>query len=219
MECVDAVLLHELGYASRPRVVGGDLCPEVPHLHLRGPDVAPDKRLYVPVYDAALHQLDRRYYEALLVELCAVGREAAWRLPSNVGVVGLVGGVGDDLAVVEHGRYDREVGEVGAAYVRVVEEQHVAWLKLAPVGLEAHPDGQGHAAEMHGYVLGLGDELPPVVEQGAAVVHPLLDVGAVSRLLEGYTHLLGRVDEGPLDDLDGCDVHSQLVSLLRIRLP
>ncbi len=53
------------------------------------------------------------------------------------------------------------------------------------------PDGRAHRAEVNGDVRRVGDELARCVEEGAAEVQAIPNVGALGRALEDRSHALG----------------------------
>ena len=101
---------------------------------------------------------------------------------------------------LEHGRHQRDVRQVRAAPVRVVEHHHVAGPHVDLV--DGGPHGERHRAEVHRDVIGLCDGLAARVVDGARVVAPLLDVGREPRSAERDPHLLGDRHEQVLEHLE-----------------
>src|SRR6202044_2167004 len=95
----------------------------------------------------------------------------------------------------EHGRDHRDVGEVRAAVVRVVERIDVARLSVPLVAVYHHFYGFAHRAEVHRDVRGVGDEVAVGVEDRAGEVEPLLDVDGVRGRPQALAHLLGHRHE------------------------
>ena len=165
--------------------------------------------------DRRVVQRAGRDHDALLRERAAVGGHRPRHAPADVGVVGAAGGEPEQrprlpapLAarhvhraghvhrvpsvhpagpVREDGRDDGDVGQVGAAGERVVEDPRDARRVLL---VEDRGDGRGHRAEVHGDVLGLHDHLAVGVEQRGGGVAALLDVGGVRRADQHHAHLL-----------------------------
>ncbi len=115
-------------------------------------------------------QPHRRDHDALLDQLARPDRHAGRHHPADVGVVG----ARHHEAEVVDPRDERDVGQVGAAGVGVVDDEGVTGLEAE---LAAGGDGVGHRAEVHGDVLGLGDHPPACVEHRGRAVAPLVDVG------------------------------------------
>ncbi len=145
-------------------------------------------------------------HHALLVERLGVGGHRAGRRAADVGVVGAVGGEADQLLAGEGGRDDRDVGQVGAARVGVVE--HPAHPGLV-VLVRHRRDRGGHRAQVDRDVLGLHHEVAGGVEQRAGGVAALLDVGRVAGADQHRAHLLaGRAQRAGGDAQgDGIEAH------------
>jgi len=92
-------------------------------------------------------------------------------------------------AVEEHRRDEREVGQVRAAVVGIVQEHGIPGLERRE--RQRRLDGARHGAEVHGDVRGLRHQPGVRVEHGARVVEPLGDVGRVRGAHERGAHLLG----------------------------
>ena len=114
----------------------------------------------------------------------------------------VTGGIGIGIGIIgeERGRDDGDVGQVRAAVHGVVGDEDVAALELAAPDGGLGADAGTHAAEVDGEVGRVGDEGTRRVEQGAAVVEPLLDVCAHRRLLQGAAHLFGDGHEAVRED-------------------
>ena len=85
------------------------------------------------------------------------------------------------------GEIERDVGQVGAAAVGVVEDPGLAGPLLE---VEHGGDRVGHRAEVDGDVLGLHHQLAAGVEERGRAVVALLDVGRVGGADQGRAHLL-----------------------------
>ena len=102
-------------------------------------------------------------------------------------------------------RDERDVGQVGAAGVGVVEDEDLAVGR--PLGDDGG-DGVRHRAEVDGDVLGLGDHPAALVEERGRAVAPLLDVRRERGADEGGAHLLGDRAQRAADDLE-LNVHAR----------
>ena len=116
------------------------------------------------VLDGNATSLDanRRHDDAFLKQFGRALRHAAGTQTTDVRVVRPHGGEGNDLAIDADGLDHREVRQVRAASVWIVEQEHVARLRRA-----SHHGAHGlrHGAEVHRNVRGLGDHSSPRVEQ------------------------------------------------------
>ena len=128
-----------------------------------------------------------RDHDALLLERARIGGHAA-RFPGpHVRVVGAAGREADRLALMEERRDDRDVGQVGAALVGVVEDP--ADPGLVPL-VENGRYRRRHRAEMDGDVLGLHRHPPALVEQRRGGIAALLDVRRVRGADQHGAHLV-----------------------------
>ena len=196
--------LRQLRHPRAAGAVGGELGPKVRHALPRAAHAARDPLQHVPVELAAFHEAAGLDHDALLVERVRVGRHAAGDPAADVGVVGAAGCVSGQLAVHVDGGDDRDVRQVGAAAVRVVEDERVAGLRVLG-GDRLH--GRGHGPEMHRDVLGLHRHLAGRVEQRGRGVAPLLDVRGMGRADEHHSHLLAGGAERADHHLEGHGVH------------
>ena len=102
----------------------------------------------------------------------------------------------------------------------VVGQDDVTAMQVALQGVHLEPDGVLHRPEVNRNVRRIGDEATGVVEEGAAKVQPLLDVGGDGGPLEDPPHLLGDGHEPVGEDrqLDGvqfgADFSSQVMANL-----
>ena len=108
-------------------------------------------------------------------------------------------------------RDERDVREMGAARIRIVQRPH-----LTGGGVVRHHrgDGVGHRAEMDGNVLRLRDHATPFVEERRRTVAPLLDVGREGRADEHRAHLLGDRAEQAAENLE-LDRHDRVSLSMR----
>ena len=131
-----------------------------------------------------------RDHDALVLEHPRVGREASRFRASHVGVVGACHREAERCP-----RDDRQVGKVGAAGVRVVEDPRLARRGVVRTNRR---DRLGHRAEVDGDVLRLRDHPPVGVEERGRAVTALLDVRREGRAHEDRAHLLGdRAQRAP----------------------
>ncbi len=111
--------------------------------------------------------------------------------------------VAEQRARVEHGRDQRDVVEVHAAQVGIVDQDAVARLEpLRPVGADGPRHDVGQRAQMRGLGECLGDRAQVAVEERAREVPAGLDVGGVGGAPQGGAHLLGDGQQGVADDLE-----------------
>ncbi len=174
--------LGELGQALRAGAVGGELGAQV------GPALLRLAHARDELVERRLVERPRRDHDALLLQRAAVGRHRPGHARPDVGVVRAAGGEAEQrLARREHRRDDRDVGQVGAAGERVVEDPRDA---RGVFGFEHRRHRRRHRAEMHRDVLGLHHHLPVGVEQRGRGVAALLDVRRVRRADQHHAHLL-----------------------------
>ncbi len=132
----------------------------------------------------------------------AVGRHRARRDAADVGMVGARGGEEEQAAVVEDGHHHRNVGQVGATVIGVVEGVDVALAHLVAPELQDRAHRFAHRAQVDRHVRGIGDQVAVGVEDGTGEVEPLLDVDRVGGVLERDAHLLGDGHEEIVEDLE-----------------
>ncbi len=124
-------------------------------------------------------------------------RQAAVLTPTPTRTLPLEGGGPIQI----DGGHDRDVGQVRAAVVRVVEHIHVAALH-GGVALDHGLDRLAHRAQVHRHVRCVGDQFAVGVEERATEVESLLDVHRVGGVLQPQPHLLGDVHEQVVEDLE-----------------
>ena len=139
--------------------------------------------------------------DALLVERRRVGGKASRLLAPDVGVVGARHREPELGA-----RDERDVGEVRAARVRVVQNVDVV---ARGVPRRHRCDRVGHRAEVDGDVLGLRDHPPVGREERRRAVAPLLDVRREGGADEHGAHLLCNRPQRAADDLE-LDFHDRV---------
>ena len=96
---------------------------------------------------------------------------------------------------------DRDVGQVRAAVVGVVQHVDITALHGAGVLADHGLDALAHAAQVHRHVRRVGDQVALGIEQRAAEIEPLLDVDRVGGVLQLQAHLLGDVHEQVVEHL------------------
>ena len=103
------------------------------------------------------------------------------------------------------GRYQRDIGEMGAAGKGVVQQHRIPRREGGESESSLH--GGRHTAEVYGNVCGLGDHPPGGVKDGARVVAALLDIRRKGGASQRRSHLFGhRAEEMPKDlQADGID--------------
>ena len=99
------------------------------------------------------------------------------------------------------GAHQRDVGQVRAAGVRIVDDGHVARRPSATRSSTAR-HRQRRRAEVHRDVRRLRHQPPLRVEQRARVVAPLLDVRRKRRPRQRHAHLLGHLRQAMVPDLE-----------------
>ena len=206
-----AVLGDQRGDALGAEAVGGGLGAEVAGDLARAAEVGADHREDVGVDLAALDEAHAGDDEAFLVDL-ARDADAAGRAAADIDVMGDVGHVAEQRALVEDGRDERDVVQVHAALVGIVDQDAVAGLQaLGAVGADGARHQVSQRAQVGGLGEGLGDGAQLAVEEGAGEVAARLDVGRVGGAAERGAHLLGDGEQPVADDLEanGIDLGGQ----------
>ena len=98
-------------------------------------------------------------------------------------------------------RHHRDVGQVRAAQVWIVEHHNIARGESSHTW-RATATACGHRAQVHRDVRCLGDHAPVVVKDGAREIAPLFDVGRVGGALQRRAHLLGDRGEQVLEHFE-----------------
>ncbi len=125
------------------------------------------------------------------------------RLPPEVGPVRAADRERQQLIVVEHGHRERDVGDVRAAAVRVVEQDDVVRAQIAQVvTLERRLRAELHRRDVDGTVRGLADQLHVRIEDRVGVVDHVVDDGRERGLLEHLAHALRGVLEAASEHLE-----------------
>jgi hypothetical protein len=105
---------------------------------------------------------------------------------------------------------------MGAAMVRVVEHVHIARVHLPRVLADHGLDTFAHAAQVHGHVRRVGNQVARGIEERAAEVQALLDVDRVGRVLQLQAHLLGDVHEQVVEHFKQHRVHRGACGVLHL---
>jgi hypothetical protein len=123
--------------------------------------------------------------------------------------VGMVGSCGNKearrLKATKDRLHHRDVGQVRATRVRVVEDGDVARAKLQR--RHGRLDRHGHRAEMHRHVVAHGDDAMLRIEDGTGIIATLFNIGGDRRSSQRCTHLFrdgvqGALEHGKLNGVD-----------------
>ena len=111
------------------------------------------------------------------------------------------------FVAIEDRNDHRDVGQVRAAAIGIVEHIGVAAPDAAPVArsaarLDDRADALAHRAEVHRDVRRIGDQRALRVEDRAGEIEPLLDVHGRRGGLQRDAHLLGDGHEQVVEDLE-----------------
>ena len=90
---------------------------------------------------------------------------------------------------------------MGAAVIRIVEDIHITAVHSSCVFANDSFDALPHAAQMHGHVRRVGNQMSFGAEQSAREIQTLFDVDGVSCILKLQAHLLGNVHEQIIENL------------------
>jgi len=107
----------------------------------------------------------------------------------------------DQPLIVKAGRHHIDVGQVGAAVIRVVVDEHVARFDLRE-SADHGAHGVRHRAQMNRQIRALRDHVAVPVEDAAGVVAGDLEQRRIGGLGEDDLHLLGGRDQRVLDHLE-----------------
>lgn len=103
---------------------------------------------------------------ALLPQLLREGRHGTGPDTTDVRVVGTSRSPEDNLALMESGHDDSQVGKVGATGSGVVRQQDVALLEGVAMDLRLIADGMRHRTQVDGNMGSVGHEATVDVEDG-----------------------------------------------------
>ncbi len=158
---------------------------------------------------AAAHQQHRRNADSLLINL-ARQRHGSRTHAADVSVVRAVRHEERRLAgaLHEYGGDCGDIGQVGAAAERIVQNRDVARLEIE--GLRRVLDRERHGAQMHGHVIAHRDGFASGIVHGAGIIAALLDVCRVRSLAQHRAHFFGDGNQQMAKQLqfDGIGFHS-----------
>ena len=150
---------------------------------------------------AAVHDLQRRQAQPLLIDLGGVGGEGAGRHAADLADVGDVADEPPGLALVEDGFHHQVLGHVALTAVGIVVDEDVAGTEGIEPDLVEHPLHRVLAGAEHRRAeLRLPDEIAAGVEDHAGEVEPLIEDGRVAGPHHRGAHLAADVDERVVDD-------------------
>ena len=210
---------EELAQANAPEPSCRHLRHEITGEHLGKAHVAREQAEQVLVQLAGAEELGGRDDHALLVELGGVRRHAARCAAAHVLVVAHRAGERHHAAVGEDRYRERDVRQVGAAVVGIVQQEGVAVLHaVRGKGPDDALRGELQRAEVDRDRGRLRDGLAAGVEERGRGVEPLLHDRRGRALEERQLHLVGDGVETVAQHLeeDRVDRHR---SLRRRRLP
>ena len=192
-----------------PGVVGRELSPEVARRLALGPNLGNHQPEDV-VHDLSrLHQLHRRDDHPFLVDFPESAHTR--RGPTaDVHVVGQIGEIAVNLALVVERRDHHDVVQVSAAGIGVVGHQVIPRAEvLNPVLQHRLAHRSDHRAEVVGLAEGLGDGAKIPIEEAAREITAGLNVGGVGATPQRRRHLLRGLEQAVPDDLelDRIDLH------------
>ena len=181
---------------------GGELGAEVALALVGRAHVGQDHLLEVDIERAAADEPQRRQAQPLAVDL-RDRAVAAGRGRADIGPVRAQAGVAEQAPVVEGRAHHVDIGEVAAAEVGVVVDEHVAVVHVGAEGGDHGAHRIGHGAQMDRQIGPLRHHRSLGVEHAAGVVAGRFQDRRVGGLGEDDAHLLGDLGEAVLDDLEG----------------
>ncbi len=107
---------------------------------------------------------------------------------ADIGVMGTVDHETHQGFTGEHGSDQRDIRQMGAAQVGIVENDLIPCLPAEAI--DDIPHGIGHAAQMHRNMGRLGTEFSPGIEYGAGIVQAVTDIGRKSRIAQHRPHFV-----------------------------
>ncbi len=166
-QCRPPVAPRERLQSARPTLYRGALRREITPPHRRRPHIREQQALEIG------REPSGRDDEALLIQLACPRGHTARRHPPDIGVVGAHDAVATDLPLDLDGANEREIGEMAAARVRIVEQKQLTGQRREGTD-RRHRVGQ--RAQVYRNVGRLRDHLAAGVEQRRRRVTPLADV-------------------------------------------
>ena len=86
------------------------------------------------------------------------------------------------IVISEDGRDDRDIRQMRAAVIGIVQHVHVTALHPARILAHHGPDAVTHRPQVHGHVWRIGDQVSVGIEQRTTEVEALLDIYGVGRV-------------------------------------
>jgi hypothetical protein len=152
--------------------------------------------------DPVFHQPGGRDDHAFFSQVFGGGGHGTGGDTADFGVVGAVGGVGEELAgETEHGADHGDIRQVRAAEGRVVGNKQITWRRRDQGGgaADAFPEG----SKVDGDVRSVDKEMAGGIKQGAGVIEAFLDVGADAGAAEEFAHTVDHALEAAAEELGG----------------
>ena len=151
---------------------------------------------------AAINQLEIVDIDAFLLDIDRKRRHGTRRDAANIRVMATASDPEADFAIVviENRRAYCKIGQMRAAIIRRVDEEHIARLDVA-VFADGGGDGCIHGTQMHRHMRRIGDEIACRVENCAGKVETFLDVHRIGGVLKRHAHLLGYGHEEIVENL------------------
>ena len=197
--------VHHALDLAHAAAAGGDLRLEVGDVQVRVAGGVPAPAEHAPdpclVEASVAHQQEVVDQDAFLLDGVRVGRHRPGRLAADVGVVAARGDVEQwFLAPTDvHRRHHRDIGQVGATVVGVVQHVDVAGPHFS-ISRDHGAHARRHGTQVHRHVRCIGDQRTGRIEQRAGKVQPLLDIDARGGPLERDAHLFGDRHEQVIED-------------------
>ena len=144
--------LTDMGRAGHRREVAPEIIgmAYIDHQHLQ----------HVPPHSALRIQPQRRDADALLPDLGRRRIVGAMRRAADVGLVRPVDRPEHRRIAIEHRHEHRQIREVIAAVIRIIEQEHVAAMDIALEKFADRPRRPGQGTDMDRDMLGLCDQAP-----------------------------------------------------------
>ena len=115
-------------------------------------------------------------------------RHGARRFTADVGMMRAVGDKADDDITNKDRRDNRDIRQMGATEVGVINHQHIC---RAPGSLaDQISHGKRHTPEMHGDVRCLADQLAILTKERAGEIQPVFDIRRKSSPAQYDAHLI-----------------------------
>src|SRR5262249_53032994 len=151
---------------------------------------------------ALVVHLHGRDAQALLVDLGRIGGVRAGHAASHVGLVADGRREGEALALEEDRLQHEDVGDVHAAFERIVEAVDVARLHAVAVACDRGGQGVGERGEVCGERQPLSDRAATAVAERGGVIHVVAQDPGVRRAQDGQRHLVGDRQQRVAEQLE-----------------